>query len=211
MTTSSPLGRDANSAAAMARNLRATWCLTTEPPTCRLTTKPTRVGSSEAPGATWSTKVGRPARRPDRTTWENSRLRRIRCAAGSTASSGGETGAALAAPRRDDRPASASAHPQAKTVGFGPTAVVGLERTLGHLRLRTDWGRKSGTNDNGWADRPPPDAGARGRRHAADSDLVDLQTSVMREPVNQLADSPPTVHRHHAPWSNWCWMASGDW
>ena len=50
--------------------------------------------------------------------------------------SGSETGAALTAPRRQDRAAGAGAHPEPEAVGLGPTTVVGLERTLGHEELR---------------------------------------------------------------------------
>src|SRR3712207_4515711 len=74
--------------------------------------------------------VGRPARRPDRTTAVNSGRRRRRACAGST--SGGELLAALAPTAGDDRPARAGAHPQPEAVGLRPAAVVRLERALAH-------------------------------------------------------------------------------
>src|ERR671914_1043672 len=77
--------------------------------------------------------VGRPARRPDRTTAVNSGRRRRRACAGST--SGGELLATLAPTAGDDRPAGAGAHPQPEAVGLGPAAVVRLERALAHEEL----------------------------------------------------------------------------
>src|SRR2546421_10319041 len=74
--------------------------------------------------------VGRPTRRPDRTTAVNSGRRRRRACAGNT--SGGELLAALAPTAGDDRPARAGAHPQPEAVGLGPAAVVRLERALAH-------------------------------------------------------------------------------
>ena len=74
--------------------------------------------------------VGRPARRPDRTTAVNSGRRRRRACAGNT--SGGELLATLAAATGEDRPARAGAHPQPEAVGLGPAAVVRLERALAH-------------------------------------------------------------------------------
>src|SRR3954470_5758706 len=74
--------------------------------------------------------VGRPARRPDRTTVVNSGRRRRRACAGST--SGGELLATLAPTTGEDRPARAGAHPQPEAVGLGPAAVVRLERALAH-------------------------------------------------------------------------------
>src|SRR4051794_18053143 len=77
--------------------------------------------------------VGRPARRPDRTTVVNSGRRRRRACAGNT--SGGELLAALAATAGDDRPARAGPHPQPEPVGLRPTAVVRLEGALAHEEL----------------------------------------------------------------------------
>src|SRR6476661_11230572 len=74
--------------------------------------------------------VGRPARRPDRTTVVNSGRRRRRACAGNT--SGGELLATLAPTTGEDRPARAGPHPQPEAVGLGPTAVVRLERALAH-------------------------------------------------------------------------------
>src|SRR6478752_3890287 len=74
--------------------------------------------------------VGRPARRPDRTTAVNSGRRRRRACAGST--SGGEVLATLAPTTGEDRPARAGAHPQPEAVGLRPSAIVRLERALAH-------------------------------------------------------------------------------
>jgi hypothetical protein len=85
--------------------------------------------------------VGRPARRPDRTTAVNSGRRRRRACAGNT--SGGELLAALATTAGEDGAARTGAHPQPEAVGLGPTTVVRLERALAHeglplgQRLRT--------------------------------------------------------------------------
>ena len=74
--------------------------------------------------------VGRPARRPDRTTAVNSGRRRRRACAGNT--SGGVVLATLAPTAGEDRPARAGPHPQPEAVGLGPTTVVRLERALAH-------------------------------------------------------------------------------
>ena len=74
--------------------------------------------------------VGRPARRPDRTTVVNSGRRRRRACAGNT--SGGELLASLAPTAGEDRPARAGTHPQAEAVGLRATTVVRLERALAH-------------------------------------------------------------------------------
>src|SRR4051812_50225151 len=74
--------------------------------------------------------VGRPARRPDRTTVVNSGRRRRRACAGNT--SGGEVLATLAPTAGEDRPARAGTHPQPEAVGLGPATVVRLERALAH-------------------------------------------------------------------------------
>src|SRR5919112_1088048 len=74
--------------------------------------------------------VGRPARRPDRTTAVNSGRRRRRACAGNT--SGGEVLATLAPTTGEDRPARAGPHPQPEAVGLGPATVVRLERALAH-------------------------------------------------------------------------------
>src|SRR4051812_49899704 len=95
--------------------------------------------------------VGRPARRPDRTTAENSGRRRRRACAGNT--SGGELLATLAPTAGEDRAAGAGAHPQPEAVGLGPAAVVRLERALAHGGLLL--------HDIGGAP-PPGGGGARG-------------------------------------------------
>src|SRR4051794_41184573 len=77
--------------------------------------------------------VGRPARRPDRTTAVNSGRRRRRACAGNT--SGGELLATLAPATGEDRPARAGAHPQPEAVRLGSPAVVRLERALAHEEL----------------------------------------------------------------------------
>src|SRR3954454_6957810 len=74
--------------------------------------------------------VGRPTRRPDRTTAVNSGRRRRRACAGNT--SGGELLAALAPGAGDDRPAGAGAHPQPEAVGLGTATVVRLKGALAH-------------------------------------------------------------------------------
>src|SRR4051794_41459561 len=95
--------------------------------------------------------VGRPARRPDRTTAVNSGRRRRRACAGNT--SGGELLATLAPTAGEDRAAGAGAHPQPEAVGLGPAAVVRLERALAHGVLLL--------HDIGGAP-PPPGGGAGG-------------------------------------------------
>ena len=95
----------------------------------------------------WSTMVGRPARRPDRTTAVNSGRRRMRACAGNT--SGGELLATLAPTTSEDRPARAGPHAQPEPVGLRPTAVVRLERcacsrgtpTTRHRRCASAGGR----------------------------------------------------------------------
>src|SRR3954453_6797575 len=96
--------------------------------------------------------VGRPTRRPDRTTAVNSGRRRRRACAGNT--SGGELLATLAPTAGDDRPARAGAHPQPEAVGLGPTTVVRLVRALAHevlplhdIRGRPPAGRPARSGD----------------------------------------------------------------
>src|SRR3954453_10053399 len=100
--------------------------------------------------------VGRPARRPDRTTAVNSGRRRRRACAGNT--SGGELLAALATTAGDDRAARTGAHPQPEPVGLGPTTVVRLERALAHEELPLR--RRSAVLH-------PPGGGPRGRMRTA--------------------------------------------
>src|SRR4051794_31585198 len=120
--------------------------------------------------------VGRPARRPDRTTVVNSGRRRRRACAGNT--SGGEVLATLAPTTGENRPARAGPHPQPEAVGLGPTAVVRLERALAHevLPLHGIGGAHPPVGGcargAGAAGRPPPgspQAGARGRHAPTDS------------------------------------------
>src|SRR3712207_9169779 len=109
--------------------------------------------------------VGRPARRPDRTTAVNSGRRRRRACAGST--SGGELLATLAPTAGEDRPARAGTHPQPEAVGLRPSAVVRLERALAHEALPLQdiggaappragggGGARGGTGPR-WCPRPP--------------------------------------------------------
>src|SRR4051794_41902411 len=109
--------------------------------------------------------VGRPARRPDRTTVVNSGRRRRRACAGNT--SGGELLATLAPTAGKDRPARAGPHPQPEPVGLRPTAVVRLERALAHEVLPLHdigGGRPPGGGGGGGAGAgggpPPPAPGA---------------------------------------------------
>src|SRR3954471_9977349 len=107
--------------------------------------------------------VGRPERRPDRTTAVNSGRRRRRACAGST--SGGELVATLAPAAGEDGAAGTGAHPQPEAVGLGPAAVVRLERALAHegLPLLTTSVRRG----PGWAARAWERAGRRPGLRAA--------------------------------------------
>src|SRR4051812_48431810 len=139
--------------------------------------------------------VGRPARRPDRTTVVNSGRRRRRACAGNT--SGGELLATLAPTAGKDRPARAGPHPQPEPVGLRPTAVVRLERALAHEVLPL--------HDIGGA-HPPGGGGARGsgRRCAAPrgprklvpADGLRPQTpaSITEESRRPTAGRTPTSH-----------------
>lgn len=120
---------------------RRTWLRTIAPPTPRPTTKPARGEESVvAAGSlyTWTTRSGRPLRRPRRTASANSGRRRSREATGSTrtpllpGASGRQFGATLAAPCREDRPACAGAHAQPEPVRLRTTAVVRLKGALAH-------------------------------------------------------------------------------
>src|SRR3978361_845760 len=134
--------------------------------------------------------VGRPARRPDRTTAVNSGRRRRRACAGST--SGGELVATLATTVAEDGATGAGPHPQPEAVGLGPATVVRLERALAHERLpplarpvrrgpgraaparetsrssARDPGLPTGTRSRGWSavrgTRPAPEGGGHGGR-----------------------------------------------
>src|SRR3954470_11570303 len=103
--------------------------------------------------------VGRPARRPDRTTTVNSGRRRRRACAGST--SGGELVATLATAGGEDAAPGPGAQPEPEAVGLGPATVVRLERALAHeglLLLTTSVRRGPG--------RAPHARGRAGRRPA---------------------------------------------
>ena len=114
--------------------------------------------------------VGRPARRPDRTTAVNSGRRRRRACAGNT--SGGELLAALATTAGEDRAARTGAHPQPEAVGLGPTTVVRLERALAHegLPLRQRCGRRCRTPPGGGPRRAGADGAALRTRKLVSAD-----------------------------------------
>ena len=138
--------------------------------------------------------VGRPARRPDRTTAVNSGRRRRRACAGNT--SGGELLATLAATTGEDRPARAGPHPQPEAVGLGPTAVVRLERALAHEVLPL--------HDIGGA-HPPVDGCARGSRRARRSAAAPVTPEAGRCGRDRAPETPArgrgaarTVHRLRA-------------
>src|SRR3954464_14318553 len=123
--------------------------------------------------------VGRPARRPDRTTVVNSGRRRRRACAGNT--SGGELLATLAPTTGEDRPAGAGPHPQPEAVGLGPATVVRLERALAHevlpqsrLAVRAPGGRtRRGCRPGRRSRTQPrtPEAGLPGRSRRAPAPL----------------------------------------
>lgn len=143
-TTTSPPTNNSSRSRHACRNRRVTLLRTTEPPTARPTTKPTR-GRSQPPPTACTTSVRDPARRPCRVTRAKSRRRRRRAEAGNTratctddgACSGGETLAPLAATVGQDRSPRSGTHAQAKTVRLVTTTVVGLERALAHERGST--------------------------------------------------------------------------
>lgn len=115
-------------------------------PTALLTTKPARVEGSISPGSCgsvaplvrrWTTRSGRPARRPRRTALAKSSRRLSRLSGDSTTSRSarqlrGEFGAALATTVREDGAAGTGTHPETEAVGLGTTAVVRLEGALAH-------------------------------------------------------------------------------
>src|SRR4051794_1814439 len=147
--------------------------------------------------------VGRPTRRPDRTTAVNSGRRRRRGCAGNT--SGGELLATLAPTAGDDRPARAGAHPQPEAVGLGPATIVRLERALAHEVLplhgvggRVSAGRRSRSEcGSGAAAAAPGDPGSwflRGRPRTA----LDLRGRrvALRTPTSITEDRrPPAAGR----------------
>ena len=111
-------------------------------PTAPLTTNPTRGPSSACPlrcplrCTAWTTSVGRLTRTPRRVVRRNSFELRILSDRGSTVvdrgDSGGQPGAALAAPGRHDGAAGAGPHPQTETMGTTATSIARLERALAH-------------------------------------------------------------------------------
>src|SRR3954452_19680801 len=139
--------------------------------------------------------VGRPTRRPDRTTAVNSGRRRRRACAGNT--SGGELLATLAPTAGDDRPARAGAHPQPEAVGLGPATVVRLERALAHevLPLHDIDGAHPPVDGHARRDRcePGPTCAGQGERAgtSTDSDQHNRGRPTTGEPVGSR---PPMVH-----------------
>jgi hypothetical protein len=147
-----PAGSDPRYLRARCLSRRRTLLRTTAPPTLRLTTKPTRAGSS---WPAWQSRCPEtrclPARRPPRIARVKSERRRIRDAAGSI---GGHrrASAPLQAPgsRRSDtdprapltapcgkyRAPRAGPHAQPEPVRLRAMAVVRLERTLAHWGLQ---------------------------------------------------------------------------
>src|SRR5215210_8084561 len=157
--------------------------------------------------------VGRPTRRPDRTTAVNSGRRRRRACAGNT--SGGELLAALAPTAGDDRPARAGAHPQPEAVGLGPATVVRLERALAHEGLplhdiggRVPAGRRSRSGHCASAAAAAPgDPGSIPARTAAARGEVRGHRDVLRTPPSITEDRPapaagrnPTRQAEPAPY-----------
>src|SRR3954469_12805795 len=144
--------------------------------------------------------VGRPARRPDRTTVVNSGRRRRRACAGST--SGGELLATLAPTTGEDRPARAGAHTQPETVGLGPAAVVRLERALAHevLPLHDIGGAhppaggraRGGREDGGAASPGTPEAGSCGPAQHRDGRRT--PASITEERPEPVPGHVPTAH-----------------
>jgi hypothetical protein len=147
-----PSGSDPRYPRARCLSRRRTRLRTTAPPTARLTTKPTRAGSS-CPA--WQSRCAesscRPARRPPRIAAVKSERRRIRDAAGSTGGHqpasllprapglrGSDTDprAPLTAPCGKDRAPRAGPHAQPEPVRLRAVAVVRLERTLAHWDSR---------------------------------------------------------------------------
>ena len=133
--TTSARSVEASWAPARWRSRRLTRLRVTAFPTALDTTVPTRV-DDVVPGATYSTRVGRPARTPERVTRPKSLVLRSRAAAFSTSSpgSGRELGATLGPPGRQDRPSSPGPHPQTKAVGTTAAPVTRLEGALAHGR-----------------------------------------------------------------------------
>src|SRR6476469_5147897 len=139
--------------------------------------------------------VGRPARRPDRTTAVNSGRRRRRACAGNT--SGGELLATLAPTTGEDRPARAGPHAQPEPVVLRPTAVVRLERALAHEVLPL--------HDIGGA-HPPVGGCARGGERpwaaprwprklvTADAQRPQTPASITEETRRPTAGHVPTAH-----------------
>jgi len=106
------------------------------------TTNPTRGPSSSCSSrcplrcTAWTTSVGRLTRTPRLVVRRNSLELRILSDRGSTVvdrgDSGGQSGAALAAPGRHDGAAGAGPHPQTETMGTTATSIARLERALAH-------------------------------------------------------------------------------
>ena len=123
---------------ARCRNRRLTRLRVTAFPTALLTTNPMRgpLSSCSSRCTAWTTSVGRLTRTPRRVVRRNSFELRILSDRGSTVvdrgDSGGQSGAALAAPGRHDGAAGAGPHPQTETMGTTATSIARLERALAH-------------------------------------------------------------------------------
>ena len=83
-----PVGRPARRSRTRWRSLRSTRLRVTAGPTARDTTKPARAGPGSPLEFRWTTRIGEPARLPDRTVSANSSRRRRRAWAGSTGGAG---------------------------------------------------------------------------------------------------------------------------
>ncbi len=122
------------------RSRRFTRLRTTALPTALLTVKPTSTGRAEESRSTrrWTTTVGVPARRPDRTAPRKASLSARRWTEGSTAVcrelrlSDCQALAALTATAGQDRTAGAGPHAKAETVHLVTATVVRLVGTLAH-------------------------------------------------------------------------------
>src|SRR5690349_1221998 len=141
--------------------------------------------------------VGRPARRPDRTTAVNSGRRRRRACAGNT--SGGELLATLAAATGEDRPARAGSHPQPEAVGLGPAPVVRLERALAHevLPLHDIDGAHPPVDGHARRDRCTPGPTRTGQAEQAGRPQTPTSiTEDGRAPANRADPDRPWSTRH---------------
>ena len=192
-----PSGRDPRYPRARCLSRRRTRLRTTAPPTARLTTKPTRAGSS---WPAWQSRCAesscRPARRPPRIAAVKSERRRIRDAAGSTGAhqpasalprtpgahrSDTDPGAPLTAPCGKDRAPRAGPHAQPEPVRLSAMAVVRLERTLAH-----------------WDSRYRPASAGTHRRAARVSGHAEQSPAGGRANRTICGPAPPVKRKRHA-------------